>query len=270
MSSTWVIGDVHGCLETLEALLRRLEIDPRRDRVAFVGDLVNRGPSSLGVLRRVRGLAEQMDERFACVLGNHDLHLLGQALGEPARDGDTFDEVLSAPDAASLVSWLRARPLAALVGNALVVHAALDPDWSVAEALSRAAELGALLGGPEARQLLARGKADALPAVLRRAREQLSWFTRVRTCREDGRPCEGFSGAPEQAPAGCLPWYELPHRGTGDVVVAFGHWAALGRRVLHDGRVVALDSGCAWGGELSAYRLEDGTVVAEALRDEVG
>lgn len=260
--ATYAIGDVHGCLETLERLLDRLDFDADRDRLWLVGDLVNRGPESAGVLRWARRQAERMGERFVTVLGNHDLHLLAAADGvAPPRPNDTFDGVLTAADRDELVGWLRRRPLLHLEDGYLVVHAGLLPEWSVATALELARSLSTRLASPEsAAGFLHRPTTtgDLVPET-RRLQDALYAFTRLRMLTEAGEP-SGFAGSPEEAPAGLRPWFDLDHHRGDELTVITGHWAALGVRLRED--LIALDSGCAWGNELTAIRLDDRHVVS--------
>jgi len=270
--ATFAIGDVHGCFATLEALLARIRFDPARDRLWLVGDLVNRGPRSLEVLRWARDLGEGA----VVVLGNHDLHLLARAAGvERARRGDTLDEVLGAPDAEDLLGWLRSRPLLHREGSRVLVHAGLLPAWSAAEAEALAREVEVSLQGEEGPALLA-GMRRELPAAwsenlppFERRRLALAAFALLRTLTADGRPSFGFSGPPQEAPSECLPWWEPPSRREPGLTLVFGHWAALGAHLLPERGIVALDSGCAWGGPLTAYRLEDGALFQEGNRDGV-
>ena len=271
--ATYAIGDVHGCFASLEALLARLPLDPGRDRLWLVGDLVNRGPRSLDVLRWARRTAAAMGERFACVLGNHDLHLLRRAEGlRPAKPRDTLEPILEAGDGEELVEWLAGLPLLHRDGGRLLVHAGLLPEWDADEAERRAREAEAWLRDPAARrEVLApdgeqsgKGKNGEAEGGVGRggepsraaARSAIAAFTDLRTLRLDGTPCDGFSGPPDEAPAGCLPWYRHPRRASAEVEVVFGHWSALGFH-RSDG-VVALDSGVVWGHGLTAIRLDDG------------
>lgn len=262
--ATYAIGDVHGCFETLRRLLRRVAFDPRRDRLWMVGDLVNRGPRSLEVLRWAAGLGD----RIVAVLGNHDLHLLARAAGvaEPKKR-DTLDAVLEAPDRDELLAWLSARPLVHREGDALLVHAGLFPSWGPKQAERLAREVEERLQGESSPKLLAsvaqknpeRWK-DSLSGP-ERARAALAAFARLRTLDAEGRMCADFSGAPEDAPKGCRPWFEARDRKSAGVTVIFGHWAALGLRV-GDG-IAALDTGCAWGRSLTALRLDDWRIFQE-------
>ncbi|MCA8959479.1 MAG: symmetrical bis(5'-nucleosyl)-tetraphosphatase [Planctomycetes bacterium] len=244
--ATYVIGDVHGCVRTLEALVASFGHDPTIDRLWFTGDLVNRGPGSLEVLRWVRGLGE----RATAVLGNHDLHLLSVSLGvRAARRKDTFQPILAAPDRDELLDWLRQRPVMVRDDDWLLVHAGLRPDWSVARAeqLARDAER-ALRDAPIQilRQMYREGES---PAPVARA---LRILVSIRTCDSRGVPDFSYTGPPGDAPGRLRPWYEF--RSADDVRIVFGHWAALG---LHLDRVIGLDTGCAWGGKLTAMRLDD-------------
>ena len=256
---TWAIGDVHGRKRTLDALLERLRPDMDRDRLWLVGDLVNRGPDSAGVLRWARRTAGELGDRFACVLGNHDLHLLAAAAGLRAPDEDLHG-VLDAPDAPQLLAWLRRRPLVHRHGTPLLVHAAVWPRWHAAAAETWARRVEHCLATSNA-LLIGAKEARAQPGELGQLGDALYAFTVLRMLESDGEPC-GHKGPPEQAPAGCTPWFDVPARRSTGVHVVCGHWAALGLR-LEDG-VSALDSGAAWDGPLSAVRLEDRCVVQQA------
>ena len=201
-------------------------------------------------------------DRLTVVLGNHDLHLLARAAGlARAKRRDTLEEVLAAPDRDDLLDWLRRRPLLHREGGYLLVHAGLLPAWTPAEAERLAREVEEELRGDRAERLLRSLRAEpprpwraSLSGGARR-RLALAVFTRLRTLREDGRLCDDFSGPPEEAPTGCRPWFELPDRRSAGETVIFGHWAALG--LLLRGGLAALDTGCAWGRELTALRLDD-------------
>lgn len=266
--ATFVLGDVHGQLAALERLLARLRPDPARDRLWLVGDLVSRGPDSLGVLRKLRRMSDAWEERMAVVLGNHDLRLLAfaEGIGEP-KPRDLLDEVLAAPDRDELCGWLRTRPLFHRRGGDVMVHAGLAPAWTPAEAERLAREAEEVLRGGGSAELLAdwrSGEAVDEPARERR-RRTLAVLTGIRTCTEEGDLCD-WSGPPEGAPAGCLPWFRYDGRRNAGVRVVFGHWAALGLRL--EERVKALDSGAAWGGRLTALRLEDRVVFQEPVHQD--
>ena len=269
--ATYAIGDVHGCFETLQRLLRRIQYDQGEDRLWFVGDLVNRGPRSLDVLR----WAAEQGDRIVVVLGNHDLHLLGLAWGvSPEKRRDTLGELLTAPDRDDLLEWLRRRPLLHRQDGHVLVHAGLFPVWNVDKAERLAREVEERLRGDGAAQLVAsiekktperwKGGLEGFE----RARAALAGFARLRTIDEEGRMCSEFSGPPQEAPKGCTPWFSVPGRRSSGTTVIFGHWAALGlwRR---DG-VAALDTGCAWGRDLTALRLDDGKIFQQAMVENRG
>lgn len=266
--STYAIGDVHGCFETLLALLSRLRFDAHRDRLWFVGDLVNRGPESLAVLRWVRAL----EDRATVVLGNHDLHLIARFHGlAPEKPRDTLAEILSARDAGELVEWLRRRPVFHQDGNWALVHAGLRPQWSCARAAALAREVESELRGEgmrslllEMREKLAIAWSEELDLPTRR-RAALATFVLSRAVDENDVPVPRFSGPPREAPAGCAAWFARPSAREPGQTLLFGHWAALGRYRGHG--VLGLDSGVAWGGPLSAVRLEDGALFEEENRD---
>jgi bis(5'-nucleosyl)-tetraphosphatase (symmetrical) len=261
--ATYAIGDVQGCFTTLERLLRRIDFDPGRDRLWLVGDLVNRGPSSLEVLRWAKSLGRNL----VTVLGNHDLHLLARAEGlREARPRDTFDDVLEAPDRDALLEWLAGRPLFHREGEFVMVHAGLHPEWSLDEAEALAWEAQEALRSRKRYSLLEwfedsepRRWSDSLDGP-ERLRLTVDVLTRIRTVKVTGDLCLEFAGPPDQAPEGCVPWFERSELPAGSTVL-FGHWAALG---LHLGRnAIGLDTGCAWGRSLTALRLEDRQVFEE-------
>lgn len=264
--ATFAIGDIHGCFATLQRLLRRIAFDPRQDRLWFVGDLVNRGPRSLEVLR----WAAAQGDRIVVVLGNHDLHLLARAAGvAEARKRDTLAAVLEAPDRDQLLHWLQSRPLVHREGDALLVHAGLFPSWSPADAERLAREVEERLRSESAPKLLAaieQKTAERWQDDLTgrdRIRTALAGFARLRTLDAQERMCPDFSGPPQEAPKGCSPWFSFAERKSAGVLVIFGHWAALGLKV-EDG-IAALDSGCAWGRELTALRLDDLKIFQEPV-----
>lgn len=261
-----MIGDVHGHAEVLARLLERCDFDPDRDRLWLVGDLVNRGPDSPGTLRRVRDLHRRMGERFAAVLGNHDAHLLALAEGlAELRNRDTVEDVLDAPDRSELLTWLGGLPLVHREGDRLLVHGGLRPEWTPEEAERRARRVETRLRDPEGRRFLLPREFPSegtVPpdATLEELRRDFQVFIRLRTLTRDGEPCD-YSGPLDEVPAGCRPWFQMPHRRSAGVHVYFGHWAALG---LHrQPRIAALDTGCAWKGCLTALRLDDGAVFQE-------
>ena len=252
--ATYAIGDVQGCHDELQRLLKKVRFDEGRDFLWFVGDLVNRGPRSLEVLRFVRGLGE----RAITVLGNHDLHLVTQYEGaERRRKDDTFEDVLHAPDARQLVDWVRSRPMMHVHGGYAMVHAGLLPQWSIRKALGLAREVEAALSGPGYREFMRNmyGSApdrwsDSLTGW-DRLRVIVNAMTRMRFCAADGQM--EFRAKGTQPPAGFQPWFELRPREK--AVLIAGHWSTLGLKT--GPRLALLDSGCVWGGSLSAMRLED-------------
>jgi bis(5'-nucleosyl)-tetraphosphatase (symmetrical) len=258
--ATYAIGDIQGCHAELVRLLDYLGFSSR-DRLWLVGDLVNRGPDSLAVLRFVKGLGE----RAITVLGNHDLHLVMQSEGhgKTSRE-DTLAEVLVAPDRDELLAWLRARPLFHVEGEFAMVHAGLLPQWDVAQAASLSDEASAALVAPNYRDFLAHMWGSE-PAAWRdelkdwdRLRVVVNAMTRMRFCTPEGVMefrALGSKGPPDRGPAGCLPWYEVPGRRSADHHLICGHWSALGFKRSRN--LLALDSGCLWGGCLTAVRLED-------------
>jgi len=256
--ATFAIGDVQGCFEELDSLLGEIGFSRSRDRLWFVGDLVNRGPRSLEVLRLVKGL----DDRAVVVHGNHDLHLLTLAAGHTKRrDDDTFDDVLAAPDRDELLDWLRFRPMLHAEDDYVMVHAGLLPSWSVTQAQDLAAEVEAELRSRRYRLFLAElygSRPDAWDEDLRgmdRLRVIVNAMTRMRFCSADGVMELRAKGEVEQAPPGFMPWFEVPGRKTRGVAVICGHWSALGLKLKRD--LLALDTACVWGGALTAVRLED-------------
>ena len=254
--ATYAIGDVQGCFDELGRLLAQLRFDERRDRLWFVGDLVNRGPKSLAALRFVRGLGE----RAVTVLGNHDLHLVSQYAGvERARGDDSFADVLEARDADELVGWLRSRPLLHVEGGYAMVHAGLLPQWSLSRAAELAREVEQALRGADYRAFLANmygGTPEAWSDSLAgwdRLRVIVNAMTRLRFCTPEGRMDLRAKG--REAPPGHVPWYAL--RRDAQRIIC-GHWSALGLKLAPG--VAAIDTGCVWGGQLSALRLEDGAL----------
>jgi len=256
--ATYAIGDIQGCYDQLQRLLDSIAFDPAHDQLWLVGDLVNRGPQSLEVLRFVRDLGAQA----VTVLGNHDLHLLVVAAGvrKPHR-GDTLDALLAAPDRDELLDWLRQQPLMHTGNGYAMVHAGLLPQWSIAQARALAQEVETALQGPDSSEFL-RLMYGNEPVQWRddltgydRLRVIVNAMTRLRLCTAEGVMEFTHKTALKGAPAGYLPWFDLPTRASRDTPVLFGHWAALGLMLRTD--VLGLDSGCVWGRRLTAMRLED-------------
>jgi bis(5'-nucleosyl)-tetraphosphatase (symmetrical) len=250
------IGDVQGCVAALRRLLEQI---PEGTRRIFVGDLVNRGEDSLASLRLVKALCDA--GHAEALLGNHDLHLLAVADGiRPQHDDDTLQPILDAPDRDELVGWLRHRPLALFEGGALFVHAGVLPQWSVPRTLELAAEVEAQLRAADHRLFLATmygnhpARWDDSLKGADRLRCVINALTRLRFVRADGTMDLKFKGEASSAPRGLLPWFEHPERAThparGGAPIVFGHWSALG--LVQRPEVVCLDTGCVWGGQLTA------------------
>jgi bis(5'-nucleosyl)-tetraphosphatase (symmetrical) len=256
--SLYAIGDIQGCHAEFCALLALIGFSPREDRLWLVGDLVNRGPDSLGVLREVMALGDAA----VTVLGNHDLHLLTVAAGhQRARRQDTIGPILDAPDRAGLIDWLCARRLVAIEDERLMVHAGLLPDWTPATARMLAHEVESMLQGERAGEFLACLYGDD-PRTWRddlegfdRLRVVVNAFTRLRFCTADGTMEFREKRGPDSAPEGHLPWFSHPQRASAGVTVVCGHWSTLELRLAPN--LLMLDSGCLWGGALTAIRLPD-------------
>ena len=261
---TYAIGDVQGCYRELRSLLRECGFDARRDRLWFVGDLVNRGPASLDVLRFVADLGDSA----LTVLGNHDLHLVASARGiRPLRARDTFQDVLDAADGDALVDWLRVRPVIHRdpARGFVMVHAGIAPAWTVDDALVHGAELSRALRAPDHPRLLA-GMYGNEPCKWRnslagidRLRFITNAFTRMRYCRRDGRLDFSDTGPPGTQDLSLTPWFELRDARADGIRIVFGHWATLQVETAlpRDLHVRHVDTGCVWGGSLTALRLED-------------
>lgn len=255
----YLIGDLQGCAGALDRLLDTLGFSPSRDHLHALGDLVNRGPDSLAVLRRLSGLGAAA----TCLLGNHDLHLLAVWAGvRPLHRSDTLDGILQAPDAPAWIDWLRRQRLAAQAQGWLLVHAGVPPGWTAADTLARAGEVEALLQGEALTDFLPRMYGNE-PAqwhdVLEGAdrwRFIINALTRLRFCTPEGRLDFHAKEGADRPPPGCLPWFEVPGRRTADTPVAFGHWSTLGLLVRE--RLLGIDTGCVWGGRLTAVRIDGG------------
>lgn len=254
MSCYW-IGDIQGCDEPLERLLDLVDFSPSRDHLVILGDLINRGPSSLAVLKRLMALEGSVQ----CVLGNHDLHGLAVACGQrqPGRL-DTLDELMQARDAIDWCTWLRHQPLALSTHGVLSVHAGVLPTWTLAQTLALAGEVESVLRGPDWRDFLGQMYGNS-PASWHeglqgfdRLRVVVNALTRLRFCTPSGEMEFNTKEGADHAPAGFMPWFDVPGRRTANTTVAFGHWSSLRPAARQD--VWALDSGCVWGGCLSAMR----------------
>ena len=256
----YLMGDLQGCCQALERMLQTIDFSPSRDHLFVLGDLVNRGPDSLGVLRRLRGL----DNAATCLLGNHDLHLLAVAHGvRKMHRSDTLAPILDAPDREEWLYWLRQQRLAVQAHGWLMVHAGVVPQWDAAQTVVLAGEVEAMLRSPEVGEFLTLMNGneparwdDSLQGV-DRWRCVVNSLTRLRFCAADGTmefaTKEGAGGAPE----GYMPWFEVPGRRTQGTPVAFGHWSTLG--LVNRDDLLALDTGCLWGGHLTAVRVDGAT-----------
>jgi bis(5'-nucleosyl)-tetraphosphatase (symmetrical) len=258
--AVYAVGDIQGCYLELRQLLQQIAFDPARDRIWLTGDLVNRGPDSLAVLRYVRALGSAA----VMVLGNHDLHLLATTYGttRAPRRGDTLQATLAAPDRDELLQWLRQQPLLhhdpALART--LIHAGLPPQWDLELARRCAAEVEqALRDDPEVLFADMYGdQPDRWSDTLRggeRLRFITNCLTRLRFCTADGRLLPRLKGSPRSAPPEALPWFDVPGRLSAGVPIVCGHWSALGFHATSD--VLAIDTGCVWGGTLCAVRLDE-------------
>jgi bis(5'-nucleosyl)-tetraphosphatase (symmetrical) len=257
---TYAIGDIQGCNDEFEALLDRIQFDPARDRLWLVGDLVNRGPRSVEVLRRVKALGDSA----ITVLGNHDLHLLAVALaGEKLKQQDTLDDILTARDRDELLYWLRYRPMLhhdPALGYTMV-HAGLAPQWDLPTAQACAREVeSALRDDRHCVELFSNMYGDRPNRWsedlqgFERLRFITNCLSRLRFCRSDGQLELKFKGPVDQAPKDLVPWFRVPGRKSRQQRIVFGHWSALG---YYEGDgVLSIDTGCVWGSELCAVRLD--------------
>lgn len=257
----YLIGDIQGCHGAFLRLLQQVDFSPSRDTLFLLGDLINRGPDSAGVLRQCLTWGDAVQP----VLGNHDLHLLATAHGirKPSRR-DTLASVLDAPDREALLDWLRQQPLARSWSDAhgqrlLMVHAGVQPSWTLNDTLVLAEEVQQVLRGPDLVDFLRvmyGNQPDCWQPTLQgdeRLRVIINTLTRIRFCSAEGRMDFDSTEAAERPPAGLMPWFDCPDRRTAQDVVAFGHWSTLG--LLNRPQLMALDTGCVWGGQLTAVRL---------------
>ena len=265
----YAIGDVQGCYDELMALLDLIHFNPGVDTLWFTGDIVNRGPKSLEVMRFVKGL----DNSAVVVLGNHDLHLLAIACGHSKlRKDDTLKEILKAEDRDDLLNWLRARPLLHFDANLGIhlIHAGVPPQWTISQAQQYAMEVESILRSERFSKYFENmygNKPVRWKTTLTgwdRMRFITNCFTRLRYVDSGGKLCLGAKGPIGSQPQSCLPWFQHPARQTKEGLFVFGHWSTLGY-YQHDG-VIALDTGCLWGGKLSAVRLDTGTAVREPVQ----
>ncbi len=267
--ATYAIGDIHGCMRTLEALLEGIEYEPGVDRLWLTGDLVNRGPDSLEVLRWAR---EQGDS-LICVLGNHEIHLLGAALESPGfRMRPAFEPIVDAPDGNELLAWVATRPLMYREAEWVVIHAGLLPHWSIDHALGLSARCEELLRSDGAVGLLSASKgtrhqewSEGDPERGRLA-DFLQVVTLLRLVDEQGQMVPAWVDGPQRRPASSQPWFDAPKRPHGSARILFGPGGTLGLMLRAD--AMGLDSACVWGGKLTALRLEDGAVFQQGLLDD--
>jgi len=256
--ATYAIGDIQGCHFSFQHLLSEIQFNPSRDRLWLVGDIVNRGAGSLEVLRWVY----QHREVVNLVLGNHDLHAITVAEGfVRAHRGDTLQAILDAPDRDTLLGWLRCQPLLHDGGEYVMIHAGLLPQWTIQIAASLAAEVSKSLSGKHYRDFLSQMYGnqpsawhDGLEGV-NRLRVITNAFTRLRICTNAGEMDFKFKGELSDIPHGYQPWFDIEGRQSKDATIIFGHWSALGLQQRN--KLFALDTGCLWGGQLTALRLED-------------
>ena len=256
--ATYAIGDIQGCFPQFLELLRMIDFNPSRDHLWLTGDLVNRGPDSLGMLR----WAFEHQDSISMVLGNHDLHLLAVAEGfGKVHPEDTLLDIVQANDGKLLLDWLRVQPLMLAGEGYAMVHAGLLPEWSIDQALDLAEEVEQVLSGPNYRQFLSKmyGNkptrwSDDLKGI-DRLRMTVNAMTRMRLISRSGEMDFSFKGELADAPDALIPWFDAEHAQWADTPLIFGHWSALGLRV--DERVLAIDTGCLWGGALTALRLAD-------------
>ncbi|MCX7194007.1 MAG: symmetrical bis(5'-nucleosyl)-tetraphosphatase [Proteobacteria bacterium] len=264
----YAVGDIQGCHTELVQLLEKIRFDPASDKLWLVGDLVNRGADSLQVLRLVKSLGESA----ITVLGNHDLHLLAVANGTGRlHRGDTLDEILNAPDREELLIWLRHQRLLHVEGEYVLVHAGLLPGWTVEQATMLAREVEIVLQGDDYIEFISNmygNKPDAWDdglTGLKRLRVIANALTRMRICTDSGEMEFDFKAEQEKIPRGYHPWFDISDRASRGATVIFGHWSALGLMVKPN--AIALDTGCLWGGPLTAIRLEDREIIQVPCAD---
>ncbi len=257
MSKIYAVGDIQGCAPSLKALVKKL---PAQSKMIFLGDLVNRGPDSLGTLRYLKQLQEE--KRIECILGNHDLHLLAVDAGIRKTKGlDTVQPILDAPDRTELIHWLRHRPMALSNGKVLTVHAGVLPQWDLQQTIECAQEVEKALRSKSYKDFLANmygntpNKWSNSLKGYERLRVITNALTRIRFCTPTGtmefESKEGF----EDGPKGYIPWFKTPKRKTQDTLIYFGHWSTLG--LLQHKHVIGLDTGCVWGGKLTAMEIPE-------------
>ena len=261
--TTYAVGDLQGCLQPLQCLLQEVAFDPAKDRLWLVGDLVNRGPQSLETLRFLYAMRDSL----ICVLGNHDLHLLAVAQNiERLKKADTLQEILDAPDRDDLLDWLRRQKLLHYDAerDCVLVHAGIPPQWTLAKALKRAAEVEAALQDDLRLPLFLDGMYGNQPTLwdkdlqgVTRLRVITNYFTRMRFCTSEGALDLKSKEGLDSAPPGFAPWFSFPSRKTRQHKIIFGHWAALEGQ-CSEPNLFALDTGCVWGGSMTLLNLDSG------------
>ena len=257
MNKIYAIGDIQGCAPSLKSLVKKI---PKDSKMIFLGDLVNRGPSSLGTLRQLKSLQEQ--GRIECLLGNHDLHLLAIDAGLRKTKGlDTVSAILKAPDRAELIHWLRHRPMALSNGKVITVHAGILPQWDLQQTIECAQEVEKALRKKSYVDFLANmygntpNKWSNSLKGIERLRVITNALTRLRFCTPTGQMEFESKEGLESGPEGYIPWFKVPKRKTRDTLVYFGHWSTLG--LVRQSNVIGLDTGCVWGGKLTAMEIPD-------------
>ncbi|MBK4733393.1 symmetrical bis(5'-nucleosyl)-tetraphosphatase [Noviherbaspirillum pedocola] len=261
-AKTYAIGDIQGCQARASELLNNIRSRTQQPRLLFAGDAVNRGPESLTMLRQIRDLGDAAE----MVLGNHDLHLLAVSIGvrKPGR-GDTISDILEAPDCDELLTWLRHRPLALMEQGHLLVHAGLLPQWTAQQAMELAHEVEIMLRGPDWRDFLRSmygndpARWDDSLTGPERLRCIVNAMTRLRFCSANGTMDFKAKEGLEDAPPGFMPWFDVPGRRSADTTIVCGHWSTLG--LVMRPNLIALDTGCVWGGQLTAVCLENREVL---------
>ncbi len=259
--ATYAIGDIQGCFHSFQSLLKKIQFNPVSDKLCLVGDLINRGAGSLEVLRWMF----EHQSSIVTVLGNHDLHTLVVAEGfVSAHRSDTIQALLDAPDVEELLTWLRHQSLLHFEHDHLIVHAGLLPQWTATQAQSLAGEVHRVLRADNYREFLKHmygnqpAQWDDALTGWDRLRVITNAMTRLRICSQTGEMEFKFKGELVNRPDGYAPWFEISGRASADTPIIFGHWSALGLHIANN--VYALDTGCLWGGNLTALRLEDKTV----------
>lgn len=265
MSKIYAVGDIQGCAPSLKALLKKL---PKKAKMIFLGDLVNRGPDSLGALRQLKSLQES--GRAECILGNHDLHLLAIDAGlRKSKSLDTVESILLAPDRKELIHWIRHRPMALSNGKVLTVHAGVLPQWDLQQTIECAQEVEKSLRSKSYKDFLANmygntpNKWSNSLKGYERLRVITNALTRMRFCTPTGRMEFESKEGLERGPKGFIPWFRTPDRKTQDVLTYFGHWSTLG--LLRKHNVIGLDTGCVWGGKLTALEISNSNKDSKSL-----